>query len=295
MSTPIAISHKPDWMKINLSGTENYRDLKKLMRQQGLNTVCEEARCPNIHECWGERKTVTFMILGDTCTRACAFCAVNSGRPASLDEDEPQRVAQSVAKLNLRHVVITAVARDDVPDHGAHIFAESITAIRQKSPGCTIEVLPADMGGIYTNQKIIMDAKPDILNHNIETIRQLTKRVRSKATYDRSLEFLRRAKEMQPTTKTKSSMMLGLGESEDEILESMDDLLQNNVDVLTLGQYVPPTKTHAQYLPVVKYWHPDEFLELKAIALEKGFKHCESGPKIRSSYHADEQARSASN
>lgn len=292
MSTPVTVSHKPEWMKINLTGTENYRNLKHLMRQQGLNTVCEEARCPNIHECWGERRTVTFMILGDTCTRACAFCAVKSGKPELLGEDEPKRVAESVAKLNLRHVVITAVARDDVPDHGAHIFASTISAVREKSPDCTIEVLPADMGGIYENQKIIMDAKPDILNHNIETIRRLTKRVRSKATYDRSLEFLQRAKEMQPLAKTKSSIMLGLGENTAEILDAMDDLLENNVDIVTFGQYVPPTKTHAKYLPVVKYWHPDEFDELKSIALKKGFKHCESGPKIRSSYHADEQARS---
>lgn len=291
MTAPLSLSHKPDWLKINLSATNNYRDLKQLMRQQGLNTVCEQARCPNIHECWGERRTVTFMILGDICTRACGFCAVTSGRPKALDKNEPQRVADSVSKLNLRHVVITAVARDDIPDHGALIFAQTISAIRQKNPGCTIEVLPADMGGIYENQKIIMESKPDILNHNIETVRRLSSRVRSKATYDRSLEFLQRAKEIQPGTKTKSSIMLGLGEFWDEILEAMDDLLSIDVDILTLGQYIPPTKTHAKYLPVVKYWHPEEFSELKTIALEKGFKHCEAGPKVRSSYHADEQAR----
>ena len=289
MAQVMPVIHKPPWLKIRLSGTENYRELKHLMREQGMHTVCEEARCPNIHECWGERRTVTFMILGDICTRNCGFCAVKSGRPAEVDRDEPRRVAETVARLSLRHVVVTAVARDDLPDHGASVFAQTIHAIRARRPECSIEVLPADLGGIYENQKIILDAGPDILNHNVETVRRLSGRVRSRASYDRSLEFLRRAKEMRPQTRTKSSLMLGLGETKEEILATMDDLRKNHVDILTLGQYIPPTALHARYLPVQKYWHPDEFLELKVLAIEKGFTHCEAGPKVRSSYHADEQ------
>ncbi len=288
------LTHKPAWLKISLGkGTEDFAHLKKLVREKKLHSVCEEARCPNIHECWGERKTVTFMILGDVCTRACAFCAVTSGRPTGLDLQEPARVADAVATMQLRHVVITAVARDDLQDGGAAIFAETIRAIRRKIPTCTIEVLPSDMMGDYKSLKAVMDARPDILNHNIETVRRLSDRVRSKAKYARSLELLCRAKSMQPRTLTKSSIMIGLGETQAEILEAMDDLLANQVDILTIGQYLPPTQKHAQYLPVTKYWHPDEFRELKAIALAKGFRHCESGPLVRSSYHADEQARAA--
>lgn len=291
MKPSLQISHKPAWLKIRMNGTDNYRKLKKIMQSEGLHTVCEEARCPNIHECWGKRKTVTFMILGDTCTRACGFCAVKSGRPEGLDLDEPTRVAKSVARLQLRHVVITAVARDDLADGGASIFAETVRAVRRKIADCTVEVLPSDMGGVYKNLQILMDAKPDILNHNVETVRRLSDRVRSKAKYDRSLEFLLRAKDMEPWSLTKSSIMLGLSETKEEIMETMDDLLANRVDILTLGQYIPPSKMHAKYLPVIKYWHPDEFAELKAIALDKGFRHCEAGPKVRSSYHADKQAR----
>lgn len=291
MNPGTQISHKPAWLKIRMNGTDNYRELKNMMLADGLNTVCEEARCPNIHECWGKRRTVTFMILGDTCTRACGFCAVKSGRPDGLDLDEAERVANSVARLRLRHVVITAVARDDLADGGASIFAETVRAVRRKSADCTVEVLPSDMGGVYKNLKTLMDAKPDILNHNVETVRRLSDKVRSRAKYQRSLEFLRRAKEMEPWSLTKSSIMLGLGEIKEEIIETMDDLLANRVDILTLGQYIPPSKMHAKYLPVKKYWHPDEFDELKEIALKKGFRHCEAGPKVRSSYHADEQAR----
>lgn len=281
---------KPDWLKIKLNTNEDYKGLKKLMRENNLHTVCEEARCPNIHECWGSRRTATFMILGAVCTRACRFCAVKTGLPTELDLAEPERVADSVVIMNLKHVVVTAVARDDLKDGGSEVFAETIRAIRRKNPFTTIEVLPSDMGGIEQNIQNIMDAKPDILNHNIETVRRLTPRVRARAKYDRSLELLRRAKEMQPSIPTKSSLMLGLGETHEEIIEVMDDLRANNVDIMTIGQYLQPTKKH---LPVLKYYSPAEFGELRSIAMSKGFSHCEAGPLVRSSYHADEQVNAA--
>ncbi|WP_391116675.1 MULTISPECIES: lipoyl synthase [unclassified Psychrobacillus] len=281
---------KPDWLKIKLNTNEDYKGLKKLMRENNLHTVCEEARCPNIHECWGSRRTATFMILGAVCTRACRFCAVKTGLPTELDLAEPERVADSVVIMNLKHVVVTAVARDDLKDGGSEVFAETIRAIRRKNPFTSIEVLPSDMGGIEQNIRNIMDAKPDILNHNIETVRRLTPRVRARAKYDRSLELLRRAKEMQPTIPTKSSLMLGLGETHEEILEVMDDLRANNVDIMTIGQYLQPSKKH---LPVLKYYSPAEFGELRKIAMSKGFSHCEAGPLVRSSYHADEQVNAA--
>ncbi|HET7626889.1 MAG TPA: lipoyl synthase [Bacillales bacterium] len=281
---------KPEWLKINLNTNKNYTGLKKMMREKRLHTVCEEAKCPNIHECWAVRKTATFMILGDICTRGCRFCAVKTGLPTELDWQEPERVAESVEQMGLRHVVVTAVARDDLADGGAAVFAETVRAIRRRNPSCTIEVLPSDMKGDYESLKTLMDAKPNIFNHNIETVRRLTKRVRAKATYDRSLELLARVKEISPNTPTKSSIMLGLGETKEEVVEAMDDLLAHNVDIMTIGQYLQPTKKH---LKVEKYWHPDEFAELKEIALEKGFRHCESGPLVRSSYHADEQVDAA--
>lgn len=281
---------KPDWLKIKLNTNENYTGLKKLMREKNLHTVCEEARCPNIHECWGERRTATFMILGAVCTRACRFCAVKTGLPNELDRAEPERVADSVELMNLKHVVVTAVARDDLKDGGSEIFAETIRAIRRKNPFTTIEVLPSDMGGDRENLQRLMDAKPDILNHNIETVRRLTPRVRARATYERSLELLQRAKEMYPDIPTKSSLMVGLGETVEEIVEAMDDLRAHDVDILTIGQYLQPTKKH---LKVQKYYSPDEFGELRKIAMEKGFSHCEAGPLVRSSYHADEQVNAA--
>ncbi|WP_374722539.1 lipoyl synthase [Peribacillus tepidiphilus] len=281
---------KPDWLKIKLNTNENYTGLKKMMREKKLHTVCEEAKCPNIHECWAVRRTATFMILGDTCTRACRFCAVKTGLPTELDWAEPERVADSVVQMNLKHVVITAVARDDLKDGGAAVFAETVRAIRRKSPFTSIEVLPSDMGGVYENLKTLMDAKPDILNHNIETVRRLSDRVRARAKYERSLEFLRRAKEMQPEIPTKSSLMIGLGETKEEIIETMDDLRANHVDIMTIGQYLQPSKKH---LKVEKYYTPQEFAELKEIALSKGFSHCEAGPLVRSSYHADEQVNAA--
>lgn len=281
---------KPEWLKIKLNTNENYTGLKKMMREKNLHTVCEEAKCPNIHECWAVRRTATFMILGDVCTRACRFCAVKTGLPTELDLQEPERVADSVALMNLKHAVVTAVARDDLKDGGAAVFAETVRAIRRKSPFTTIEVLPSDMGGVYENLKTLMDARPDILNHNIETVERLTPRVRARAKYKRSLEFLKRAKEMQPDIPTKSSLMIGLGETKEEIIAVMDDLRAHDVDIMTIGQYLQPSKKH---LKVLKYYSPEEFQELKDIAMSKGFSHCEAGPLVRSSYHADEQVNAA--
>ena len=281
---------KPDWLKIKLNTNEQYTGIKKMIREEKLHTVCEEAKCPNIHECWAERRTATFMILGSLCTRACRFCAVQTGLPTELDLQEPERVAESVEKMGLKHVVITAVARDDLKDGGAEVFAETIRAVRRRNPFCSIEVLPSDMNGEYDNIKTLMDAKPDILNHNIETVKRLSPSVRARATYERSLEVLRRAKEISPNTPAKSSIMVGLGETKEELLEAMDDLRANDVNILTLGQYLQPTKRH---LKVQKYWSPEEFNELKEIALSKGFSHCEAGPLVRSSYHADEQVQAA--
>lgn len=290
MTKQTEYKRKPEWLKIKLNTNENYTGLKKMMRSKQLHTVCEEAKCPNIHECWAVRKTATFMILGAVCTRACRFCAVKTGLPTELDLQEPERVADSVVQMGLKHVVITAVARDDLKDGGAAVFAETVRAVRRKNPFTSIEVLPSDMAGVEENLKMLMDAKPDILNHNIETVRRLSDRVRARAKYDRSLEFLRRAKEMQPDIPTKSSIMVGLGETHEDLIEAMDDLRANNVDILTLGQYLQPSKKH---LPVIKYYTPAEFAGLKEIALSKGFSHCEAGPLVRSSYHADEQVRSA--
>lgn len=279
---------KPEWLKIKLNTNEQYTDLKKMMREKKLHTVCEEARCPNIHECWAVRKTATFMILGSICTRACRFCAVQTGLPSELDWEEPERVAESVEQMGLKHVVITAVARDDLKDGGAEVFAETVKTVRRQNPFCSIEVLPSDLNGEYDNLKTLMDARPDILNHNIETVKRLSQKVRARATYERSLEFLRRAKQMNSTIPTKSSIMIGLGETQEEIMETMEDLRANDVDIMTIGQYLQPTKRH---LKVVKYWSPEEFEELKNIAISKGFSHCEAGPLVRSSYHADEQVR----
>ncbi|TDM03733.1 lipoyl synthase [Macrococcus carouselicus] len=284
------ILRKPEWLKIKLNTNQNYTGLKKMMREKNLHTVCEEARCPNIHECWGERRTATFMILGAVCTRACRFCAVKTGLPNELDLQEPERVAESVELMNLKHVVITAVARDDLKDGGSEVYAETIRKVRERNPYTTIEVLPSDMGGSFDNWERLMNARPDILNHNIETVRRLTPRVRARATYDRSLEVLRRSKELQPDIPTKSSLMVGLGETWDEILEVMDDLRANDVDIMTIGQYLQPSRKH---IKVQKYYTPLEFGKLRKIAMDKGFKHCQAGPMVRSSYHADEQVNEA--
>lgn len=279
---------KPEWLKIKLNTNENYYDLKKMMRAKSLHTVCEEARCPNIYECWAVQKTATFMILGDICTRACRFCAVKTGLPTELDWAEPERVAEAAEQMGLNHCVVTSVARDDLKDGGATIFAETIKAIRRRLPFCTVEVLIPDFMGSREALQIVMDAKPDILNHNIETVRRLSDRVRARAKYDRSLRLLKQAKEMQPTIPTKTSIMIGVGETREEILETMDDLRAHDVDILTIGQYLQPTKKH---LPVVKYWHPDDFERFREEGYKRGFKHVESGPLVRSSYHAHEQVQ----
>lgn len=281
---------KPEWLKIKLTTNENYHELKNMMREKTLHTVCEEARCPNIYECWAVHKTATFMILGDICTRACRFCAVKTGLPTELDWAEPERVADAAESMGLKHCVITSVARDDLKDGGATIFAETIKAVRKRLPFCSVEVLIPDFMGSYDALKVVMDAKPDILNHNIETVRRLSDRVRARAKYERTLELLKRAKEMQPKIPTKSSIMIGVGETYEEILETMDDLRAHDVDIITIGQYLQPTKKH---LTVEKYWHPDEFAKLKDEGQKRGFSHVESGPLVRSSYHAHEQVQSA--
>lgn len=281
---------KPEWLKIKLRTNENYNELKSMMREKTLHTVCEEAGCPNIYECWAVHRTATFMILGDICTRACRFCAVKTGLPTELDWAEPERVADAAEKMGLKHCVITSVARDDLEDGGATIFAETIKSVRKRLPLCSVEVLIPDFMGSYDALKIVMDVRPDILNHNIETVNRLSDHVRAKAKYNRTLELLKRAKEMQPAIPTKSSIMLGLGEMWDEIIETMDDLRAHKVNILTLGQYLQPSKKHIE---IEKYWHPDEFAKLKEEGMKRGFSHVESGPLVRSSYHAHEQVKSA--
>lgn len=280
---------KPDWIKIKLTTGDNYKEIKNMMRSKTLHTVCEEARCPNIYECWANR-TATFMILGDICTRACRFCAVNTGLPTELDLQEPERVAEAAEQMNLRHCVVTSVARDDLKDGGAYIFAETVKAIRKRLPLCSVEVLIPDFMGSEESLKIVMDVKPDILNHNIETVERLSDRVRAKAKYARSLELLKNAKAMQPDIPTKSSIMLGVGEEWDEILKSMDDLRAVDCDIMTIGQYLQPSPKH---LKVEKYYTPEEFALLKEEGMKRGFSHVESGPLVRSSYHAHEQVKSA--
>jgi lipoyl synthase len=281
---------RPDWLKVRAPGGKNYNELQMLMRDLALHTVCEEARCPNIGECWGHR-TATFMILGDTCTRACGFCAVKTGRPGALDWGEPERVARAVQTMGLKHVVVTSVNRDDQPDGGSLIFAATIRKIRAYVPGCTVEVLTPDFEGVRSSLENVLRARPDVFNHNVETVERLTKAVRRRARYRRSLEVLRMAKEIAPGLCTKSGIMVGLGEMRAEITQTMQDLRACDVDILTIGQYLRPTPQH---LDIVRYYHPDEFAELKAEGLALGFKHVESGPLVRSSYHAHEHAAIAS-
>lgn len=283
------MERKPDWLKVKLHTNDNFRELKKMMRSKTLHTVCEEARCPNIFECWANR-TATFMILGDICTRACRFCAVKTGLPSELDRQEPERVAEAVSQMGVKHAVVTSVARDDLQDGGASIFAETIRAIRKRNPFTSVEVLIPDFMGNWDALKIVMDAKPDILNHNIETVERLSDRVRSKAKYHRSLELLKRAKEMQPHIPTKSSIMVGVGETYDEVIEAMKDLRAHDVDIVTIGQYLQPTKKH---LKIERYYTPEEFASFKEAGMAMGFSHVESGPLVRSSYHAHEQVQSA--
>lgn len=278
---------RPDWLRVKFFGGERFQDLKRLMRTLDLHTVCESARCPNMGECW-EHGAATFMILGDICTRACGFCAVPSGKPAGPpDEDEPYRVADAVAKMGLRYAVVTSVNRDDQADGGAHIFARTIEEIRERVPGCKVEVLIPDFRGDWNALDIVLAAQPDVLNHNTETVPRLYRQVRKGAVYERSLELLRRSKEAHPEVPTKTGMMLGLGEEKEEVLATMQELAAQGTNILTLGQYLQPTREH---LPVVRYVHPGEFAEYKILGEAMGFKHVESGPLVRSSYHAFDQA-----
>jgi lipoic acid synthetase len=281
-------ARKPEWLKVRAPGSPSYVRLKGLMASLRLHTVCEEAHCPNIGECW-HHGTATFMILGDVCTRACAYCAVAHGRPAALDTAEPERVGNAVAELGLRYVVVTSVDRDDLPDGGAAIFAETIRQIRARTAGCRIEVLIPDFKGDEPALRTVLDAGPDILNHNTETVPRLYRIARPGGRYPRTLELLDRARRYAPAIPTKSGLMVGLGEQWDEIVETLTDLRNVGCRILTLGQYLSPSPAH---LPVAKYYHPDEFDMLKSTALSLGFGHVESGPLVRSSYHAHEQADS---
>jgi lipoic acid synthetase len=280
-STPVARIPKPKWLRVKLPTGENYKMVRSLVDEHKLHTICESGNCPNMGECWGEG-TATFMILGNICTRSCGFCAVATGKPLEADPMEPLRVARSIQLMKVKHAVITSVDRDDLSDGGANIWADTIRAVRRISPGTTMETLIPDFMGKWDNLQIVIDAAPDIVSHNLETVRRLTKQVRIQAKYDRSLEVLRRLK--QAGMKTKSGVMLGLGESEDEVLETIDDLAGVGVDVLTLGQYLQPTPKH---LPVAEFVTPEKFAEYKEIALSKGFRYVESGPLVRSSYHAE--------
>lgn len=277
---------KPEWLKVRAPGSPNYQRLKQLMRGLELHTVCEEARCPNIGECW-HHGTATFMILGEVCTRACGYCAVTHGKPATLDLDEPERVANAVETLGLKYVVITSVDRDDLPDGGASIFAETIRLTHARVPSCRVEVLIPDFQGNAEPLYAVLDAEPDVLNHNTETVPRLYRLARSGGRYPRTLELLRRAHDHAPRIPTKSGIMVGLGEELDEIVETLGDLRRVGVEILTIGQYLRPSADH---LPMARYYHPDEFARLKQIALDLGFGHVESGPLVRSSYHAHEQA-----
>ena len=281
----VPLGKRPDWLKVKLPAGENFSDVKNLMRSQHLHTVCEEARCPNIAECWNHR-TATFMILGDTCTRSCGFCNIKTGIPAKLDLDEPKRVMQSVKELKLAHVVITSVNRDELKDGGASIFTETVRLINEEMPGTTIEILIPDFKGAVESFEIIMKNPPDILNHNLETVPRLYHVVRPQAKYERSLELIRWFKNRR--LRTKSGLMVGIGERPEEVLETMLELVKHGCNILTIGQYLQPTKMH---LPVDRFVTPDEFKMFRVEGLKMGFKIVESSPLVRSSYHADQQAK----
>jgi lipoyl synthase len=278
---------RPEWLKVRAPQGETYDELKRLMRVKTLHTVCEEALCPNIGECWG-RGTATFLMMGDVCTRSCVFCDIKTGRPAPMDWDEPNRVAQAIKAMNLRHAVITSVNRDERKDGGAPIFAMVIHRIREVQPGCTIEVLIPDFKGDRDALQMVTDAAPEILNHNVETVPRLFKKIQPQDNYEWAMTTLGTAKQLSPTQVTKSGIMLGLGETKDEVIAVMRDLADRKVDILTLGQYLQPSKQH---LPIDRYVPLEEFAELKSIGMELGFHWVESGPLVRSSYNADRQAR----
>jgi len=283
------VPQRPPWLKARLPSGPNYRELVAIMRSQRLHTVCEEARCPNIGDCW-ERRTATFLILGNVCTRNCSYCAIAHGLPTEVDWREPERVARAVAAMGLRHAVVTSVDRDDLRDGGAAVFAQTIRRIRQLQPDCTVEVLIPDFKGDPEALRTVLDAGPDILNHNIETVRPVFKRVRSGGNYDRSLELLARVKRWGYPCLTKSGLMVGLGETFDQVVDTLRDLRSVGCDIVTVGQYLSPGPG---YEPVHRYWHPEEFAEIKRLGLAMGFRHVESGPLVRSSYHADEQVQRA--
>jgi lipoic acid synthetase len=281
---------RPSWLRVKFFGGPNYQDLKRIMRTLDLHTVCESARCPNMGECW-EHRTATFMILGNICTRACGFCAVPSGKPLGPpEEDEPERVAEAVERMGLRYAVVTSVNRDDQSDGGAAIFARTIAEIRRRVPGCRVEVLIPDFRGNWAALETLVNAEPDVLNHNMETVPRLYRQVRKGALWERSLGLLRRAGEMAPEATTKTGMMLGLGEEREEILAAMEEIAEQGTHILTLGQYLQPTKEH---LPIVRYVPPAEFNEYKTLGERMGFRHVEAGPLVRSSYHAFEQEEAA--
>ncbi len=272
---------KPSWLRVKLPTGEAFKKVREIVDEHGLHTICESGSCPNMGECWGAG-TATFMILGNICTRSCGFCAVETGRPLAVDEFEPGKVARSVKLMGVKHCVITSVDRDDLPDGGSSIWAQTVNAIRYQSPETTLETLVPDFAGKWDNLNRVIDVAPEIISHNLETVRRLTKEVRIQAKYDRSLEALKRIK--KGGLRCKSGVMLGLGETENEILETMDDLVAVGVDILTLGQYLQPTRKH---LPVHSFITPEKFAEYKEIGLAKGFKYVESGPLVRSSYHAE--------
>jgi lipoic acid synthetase len=280
---------KPEWLKVKAPGGDNYLRLKQLMRELQLHTVCEEAHCPNIGECW-QHGTATFMILGDVCTRNCAYCAVSHGRPPAYDIEEPARVAEAIAQLDLRHAVITSVDRDDLPDFGAHIFAETIRQVRQRLPGCSIEVLVPDFQGNEASIRQVVEARPDIYNHNTETVPRLYKKARPGGRYERLLEIFRIVRRLDPGLPTKTGIILGLGETNEEVLEVMRDLRAVDVDILTLGQYLRPSDGH---IALDRYVTPEEFRWFREQGMAMGFRHVESGPLVRSSYHAWEQVQAA--
>ncbi|HVR88684.1 MAG TPA: lipoyl synthase [Candidatus Limnocylindria bacterium] len=280
----VPIDHaRPDWLKVRLPMGPQVEELRRLMRSKSLHTVCEEARCPNMAECWGAG-TATFMILGDTCTRTCGFCAVKSGRPTELDLGEPARVGEAVGRMGLRHAVVTSVNRDELEDGGAEIFARTIREIRCASPGTSVEVLIPDFRGVVEALDVVLAERPEILNHNVETIERLYPRVRPQARFERSLEVLRRTKERAPDLVCKSGIMVGLGETRGEVLDTMRAIGAQGTDVLTIGQYLRPSPVH---LPIERYWTPAEFAELRDLGMTMGFDHVESGPLVRSSYHAE--------
>lgn len=286
---PVLPGPRPEWLKIRVPAPEVVEEVHGLMREKQLVTVCEEARCPNLNECWGVHRTATFMLMGEICTRHCSFCSVGKGRPGALDPDEPQRVAEAVATLKLKFAVVTSVNRDDLPDGGAAHFAQTIRWIRSLNPGCGIEVLIPDFRGMGDALQQVLDARPEVLNHNVETVARLYKRVRPDADYDQSMRVLRAAADFReahaPQLRTKSGIMVGLGETEDEILALMKDWRQAGVDIATLGQYLPPTANH---LPLVRFVEPAEFELYRRKGEEMGFQRVESGPLVRSSYHAAE-------